>query len=190
MRSELLADCTGPDCSKEIAAPYKDLIIKITGQAGNSVEENRTFRRELEIEKPSYQPDKVQPRSKITILNCFWPSNDPLKECVSLHKMKSASVQLPGYIPSPDEIPDRILNLTLNFNLGASINNKRFKYMNEPLSQGDSSHTKCSEDPTLQEKCTQIVTGTVQQMIVLTGFKNSKDHSSVQKFVLKIFNIN
>ena len=120
---------------------------------------HRTFSRELDIERPSYNPEKRDPGSPIVILNCFWPSNNPSEKCVSLHKMKSASTQLPSYVPSKDEVPDKILNFTLNFNLGASINNKRFKYMNEPMSQGYSSHTKCSDDLSVQEKCTQIVTG-------------------------------
>ena len=127
----------------------------------NSVDvpDTQTFSRELDIERPSYNPEKTQPYWPIVILNCFWPSNNPSEKCVSLHKMKSASTQRPSYVPSKDEIPDKVLNFTLNFNLGASINNKRFKYMNEPMSQGYSSHTKCSDDLSLQEKCAQIVTG-------------------------------
>ena len=163
LRSELLADCTGPECTEKIRSPYKDVLVSIRDVPSdeNSVDvpELRSFSRELDIERPSYNPEKTKPDSSIVILNCFWPSNNPSEKCVSLHKMKSASTQRPSYVPSKDEVPDKILNFTLNFNLGASINNKRFKYMNEPMSQGYSSHTKCSDDLSVQEKCAQIVTG-------------------------------
>jgi hypothetical protein len=35
--------------------------------------------------------------------------------------------------PTIDEIPDKILNMTLNFHKGTSINNIKFKYPELPL---------------------------------------------------------
>ena len=189
LRSELIADCKGPDCSEKIHPPYKDvklvsrreiqtnevdvfndseLIANLYLENSGEFTDSKDWTRTLSIEKPSENFSRPEPNFPITILNCFWPSVNKKQNCVSLYKMKSDSKQTPHYKPKFDERPDKILNFTFNFNApGSSINNKRFKYMNQPLHQGTSSHKKCSENIHIKEKCTQIIKVQLGEIIEL-----------------------
>ena len=85
------------------------------------------------------------------------------------------------------EVPDKILNVSMNFAHGSSINNIKFKYPKAPLYLPfkDWGFTKCPEggipeDPT---SCTQVITANVGDIVEIRVVGAENMNSSYRRYM-------